>query len=486
MKKKLLTLLLAGAMLTAAGAFGIAGCGTNETDNGNKEEQPSHTHVYENYVYDNNATCTEDGTETAKCTGCDKTDTRTKVGSKTGHKYAYTPIDANSHKYECSVCHDSIDEQHTFSDYKCTKCGYTVKTSEGLEFTLSQDGKTYTVTGIGTCTDEELLIPSLHNGLPVTKLDMYDGPLKDLISNDYAAETYSEDNEEPNEDEDLENYRRLNGIKKIIIPDSITEIAQFCFAFAFDLEEVIVGKNVKTLDYTFYYCNSLNKINLPDGLTSIGNYAFFGCSTLTGVNIPNSLEKINDCAFMECYALTSIIIPDNVKSVGDCAFMECYALTNLNIGKGIKAIGNSVFRLCTSLTSITIPDSVTSIGDRAFKDCTSITSISIPDSVTSIDGRAFNGCTSITSISIPDGVTSIGDRAFYGCSKLTSIIIPDKVTSIDNYALGSCSSLTNITFKGTKSQWIAITKLNDWNYNSGNFTIQCTDGKLDKDGNEIE
>ena len=36
-------------------------------------------HEFEKYISDNNATCTEDGTETAKCTRCDETDTRTAV-----------------------------------------------------------------------------------------------------------------------------------------------------------------------------------------------------------------------------------------------------------------------------------------------------------------------------------------------------------------------------------------------------------------------
>ena len=32
-------------------------------------------HNFVDYVYNYDATCTEDGTKTAKCTGCDKTDT---------------------------------------------------------------------------------------------------------------------------------------------------------------------------------------------------------------------------------------------------------------------------------------------------------------------------------------------------------------------------------------------------------------------------
>ena len=44
-------------------------------------------HSFTNYVSDGNATCETDGTETAKCDRCDATDTRTAVGSATGHSW---------------------------------------------------------------------------------------------------------------------------------------------------------------------------------------------------------------------------------------------------------------------------------------------------------------------------------------------------------------------------------------------------------------
>ena len=49
--------------------------------------EQDHPHTFTSYVSDNNATCTEDGTETAKCDHCDETDTRTDTGSKLGHSF---------------------------------------------------------------------------------------------------------------------------------------------------------------------------------------------------------------------------------------------------------------------------------------------------------------------------------------------------------------------------------------------------------------
>ncbi len=44
------------------------------------------------------------------------------------------------------------------------------KYSEGLEFTLNDDGKSYSVTGIGTCSDTDIVIPAVYNERPVTSI----------------------------------------------------------------------------------------------------------------------------------------------------------------------------------------------------------------------------------------------------------------------------------------------------------------------------
>ena len=46
-------------------------------------------------------------------------------------------------------------------------------------------------------------------------------------------------------------------------------------------------------------------------------------------------------------------------------------------------------------------------------------------------------------------------------------------------------SLKSIAFQGTMAQWNTISKGSNWAYNTGNFTITCTDGVLDKYGNQV-
>ena len=73
-----------------------------------------HVHSFSAYVSDNNATCTEDGTETAKCDGCEVTDTRVVVDSKLGH--SFTNYVSNN---------DATLEADGTETAKCDRCDVT-------------------------------------------------------------------------------------------------------------------------------------------------------------------------------------------------------------------------------------------------------------------------------------------------------------------------------------------------------------------------
>ena len=297
-------------------------------------------------------------------------------------------------------------------------------------------------------------------------------------------------------------FNRCDSLTSIEIPDSVTSIGENAFS---DTNLVREENGVSYVDKWVINCDSsLKQVQLRDNTAGIANSAFYNCSSLTSIEIPDGVRSIGDSAFYYCDLLVSITIPDSVTSIGYSAFSDCSSLTSIVIPDGVTSIGDETFRSCDSLTSIEIPDSVTSIGEEAFAWCDSLTSIEIPDGVRSIGDRAFLGTNliqkengvsyvdkwvidcdgSLKQVQLRDNTVGIADSAFDLCD-LTSIIIPDSVTNIGAEAFYLCDSLKTINFQGTKAQWEAVNKGDDWNDfvgGSRGYTVVCTDATLHEEG----
>jgi hypothetical protein len=82
-------------------------------------------------------------------------------------------------------------------------------------------------------------------------------------------------------------------------------------------------------------------------------------------------------------------------------------------------------------------------------------------------------------------VTMIGACAFENCKSLVSVSIPASVTFIEYYEMldcvsfTGCTSLKEIRYGGTKSQWAAVVKSDDWNDVAPAKSVICTDGEVE-------
>ncbi|WP_289759655.1 leucine-rich repeat domain-containing protein [uncultured Duncaniella sp.] len=56
------------------------------------------------------------------------------------------------------------------------------------------------------------------------------------------------------------------------------------------------------------WCHSLQSVEIPSSVTSIGENAFYGCRSLERVDIPSSVTSIGDSAFEGCSSLQRAII----------------------------------------------------------------------------------------------------------------------------------------------------------------------------------
>ena len=226
-----------------------------------------------------------------------------------------------------------------------------------------------------------------------------------------------------------------NTINKVVIQPGVTSIGKNAFSLCTNLESITIPKSVTSIGWgAFQECGSLKSITIPEGVTSIERSVFYECSSLTSITIPKSVTSIGWSAFQGCSSLKSITIPEGVTSIEWGAFQGCSSLMSITIPESVTSIGEDAFYGCENLRSITIPEGVTSIGDSAFEDCRGLTSISLPESVIKIGNYAFKSTALTGKFVIPSGVTKIGDGLFENCQKLTEVVIPDGITFIGPYA----------------------------------------------------
>ena len=390
---------------------------------------------------------------------------------------------------ECTICDAIISEETIPVGAK--------KPSEGLKFILNDDGQSYSVKGVGTCTDTDIVIPDSYEGLPVTSI---------------GESTFS----------------GCNLLTSVVIPDSVTSVGDYAFRGCYSLTSVEIGNSVASIgNCAFLSCSSLKSIDVNDNneyYKSIDGHLYSKDGTIliqyahdkedTSFTIPDSVTSIGDQAFRCSRSLTSIEIPDSVMNIGTAAFGECTSLRSVKIGNSVTTIPKSAFFGCYSLTSVEIGKSVTSIGDDAFHDCKSLIEVCNKSSLNIVVGASENGKVAyyakhviteqsesylkyvgdylfyddgvnlylvkyygrerditlpeydhgktyeiydfafirnetIMSVKIPDSVTSIGNSAFYVCDSLTSVVIGKSVTSIDTHAFGGCLLLLEVCNKSS-------------------------------------
>lgn len=161
----------------------------------------------------------------------------------------------------------------------------------------------------------------------------------------------------------------------------------------------------------------------------------FAMSSVEKVILPNTITSIGTEAFSQSFLLQKINMPNSVTTLGSGIFKYADALESCNIPTSITRIPEGMFFCCSSLKNITIPEGITEIGEEAFYNCGSLESITLPETLTTIRADAFSniGC----EIEIPDNVTIIEDgneHTFYYCPNL---ICSDTVAEYEGYPWGA-------------------------------------------------
>lgn len=225
--------------------------------------------------------------------------------------------------------------------------------SIGLEYRLLEDGNSYEVTGIGTCADTSIIIPSFYNEKPVISI----------------------------------------GIE--------------AFSFCENVTSIKIGDNIVSInDLAFANCKKLLNIKISDSVIYMGAFIIMGCDSLKDIKIPYNVKEISCWTFVGCYSLENIEVDKsnrNYDSREDCnAIIETETNTLLKgckysfIPDSIEHIGFLAFEYCNTIESIIIPDDVIIIDREAFANCNKLREITIGNNLTLIKEDAFKNCNELS------------------------------------------------------------------------------------------
>lgn len=189
------------------------------------------------------------------------------------------------------------------------------------------------------------------------------------------------------------------------------------------MDSADVGSNEDASAATFFYVyrgeedfevpETVTRVRVDSGITTIQEQAFRDCNDLESVEIPVSgLTNIEYRAFSNCWSLREINFPDSLRYLGPAAFNECHALTNISLPNGLESIERFAFHDCMSLRCVALPPSLRAIRERAFGQCTELASMELPKGLHTIESDSFRGCTSLINLCLPPTTTEIGATVF--------------------------------------------------------------------------
>ncbi len=270
-------------------------------------------------------------------------------------------------------------------------------------------------------------------------------------------------------------WKGNTSIKKVIIPDNVTQIDEDVFYGCSNIEEVVLPKNLKELhEEAFAGCNKIKNVTISEE-----NETF---KTVDGVLFDQEGERLFLYGKGRCEE--EYTIPEGTREIIEKAFQDCSSLTRINFPEGFRTIKDYAFRNLTELESIVLPDSVTYIGQRAFENCEKLGEIKMspyvylqsnpfvntayfnneenweegalyinkhllsvkddltayeikPDTV-SIAGEVFSK-TSIPYITVPSSVRCIGDKAFANNKNIVSVVFKEGLEILGHNAFWSSS-----------------------------------------------
>lgn len=318
----------------------------------------------------------------------------------------------------------------------------------------------YTIDGLRYCLDETnglAKFAGFNKSTDITTLVIPSTVRKD--GKTYAVVDY----ESGNNQNGYYNSYRQEKLVSISLPKTIRYIGNYAFAALPSMQYIEIPENVTTMGNSIFYdSNNLKtikinavappmvgsfsgtdkrKVYVPDGslhayrLATPWNNCVLVGGEGTSVSIAHvAAGELGHVILDEATYLQEVnkltVVSGNLNNDDWNTLKSMTNLVELDIsGIAVTSIPSSAFSNKWGLEKIVLPKKLEAIGNSAFNG-TGIKEIELPESLTTLDSHAFANCTSLVGIKIPDKITKISSGSFKGCSNLQSVNFPSALTSI--------------------------------------------------------
>ena len=203
------------------------------------------------------------------------------------------------------------------------------------------------------------------------------------------------------------------------------------------------------------YKTEIETVIIDEGIENIGTLSFYGCTALTSVKFPSTLKtisgsKVNYGAFRECTSLDKITLPQNITTIEAMAFRGCSSLKSITFPDSLTTLDDGAFMECTNLETVKYGTGLNSTGVRMFYG-SGVRNVIFSSTITAVDSYSFFNC-KMTDIELPQEIASIGTRAFANCTFISSVTVNNPNTLFEGIVEEDPFNGSNqqITFYGHK------------------------------------
>ncbi len=143
----------------------------------------------------------------------------------------------------------------------------------------------------------------------------------------------------------------------IVIPDTVTAIGESAFSGSDTIKSFVIGSGVETIGKSaFTSCKAATSITFRGNkIALIESMTFYHCEALQTIAIPEGVQEIKGQAFDYCESMTTASLPSTITKLNGSVFHHCDALTTVNYN-GTKAQWNAIQKVSNWYNSSYCPN----------------------------------------------------------------------------------------------------------------------------------